>query len=223
MSGLDVLLSGVVGSTAYGLAREGSDIDRHGFFVAPTLQVAGLDWNPQRETRVTTGPDSTFHEVGKACRLMLKGNPSVMEMLWLEAYETLTPLGQLLIDHRAVFLSERAIRAAYGGYAHAQAQKLALRGDGTFGGVGHGRTAKHGRHLLRLMRQGRELLATGALTVRVPDPADYWAFDTMSTEQMLDVYHREAELFDVTSSVLPAEPDRALVSDLLDTIRRAHL
>ncbi len=44
-----VLLSGIVGSTAYGLAGPGSDVDRLGMFAAPTLDLLRLD--PPREPR----------------------------------------------------------------------------------------------------------------------------------------------------------------------------
>lgn len=214
-------MQGVVGSTAYGLAREGSDVDRLGVFVAPTGEVAGLDWQPHRESRVSTKPDLTLHEVGKFLRLCLKGNPTVNELLWLPAYDVQTPVyGADLADLRWSVLSTPAVRAAYGGYAHQQAVKLLQRGDGTFSSDTRGRTAKHARHLLRLLRQGRELLSTGHLTVRVPDPEVYFAFDTMTPEQMVAVYESERVLFDNTVSVLPEQPDRSAVIYYLNDVRR---
>lgn len=77
--------------------------------------------------------------------------------------------------------------------------------------------------MLRLIRQGRELLATGFLTVRVPDPADYFAFDDMTPEQMLAVYEREDALFGEAASVLPVEPDRATIAGFLADVRVAFL
>ncbi|GLY32116.1 nucleotidyltransferase domain-containing protein [Kineosporia sp. NBRC 101731] len=218
-----LILSGVVGSTAYGLAREGSDIDRMGVFVAPTLDVAGLDWHPHRESRASHDPDVAMHEIGKTLRLMLKCNPTLLEMLHLDDYEVLTDEGRRLVDARSAFLSEKYVRDSYGGYAKSQAHRLATEERGYFSSNTKNRTAKHGRHLLRLLRQGRELLSTGSLTVRVSDPEEYWAFDLMSPAQMLDVYAHENELFEATSSVLPTAADRDRVSALLDSIRAAHL
>ena len=37
-----VILSGIVGSTAYGLNNEGSDVDRLGVFAVPTRALFGL-------------------------------------------------------------------------------------------------------------------------------------------------------------------------------------
>lgn len=219
----DVILQGIVGSTAYGLDREGSDIDRMGIFVAPTLDVAGLDWSSPMESRVTTKPDLTQHEVGKFLRLALKCNPSILELLYLPDYEVLTSEGEMLILWRNALLSEHGVRNAYGGYARQQAYRLADRGDGSFSSNTRGRTIKHARHTLRLLRQGRELLGTGKLQVRVPDPEDYWAFDTMSPDEMIEIYNREDDFFRRQASVLPSEPDREAVVKVLTTIRCAHV
>lgn len=221
-----ILLSGVVGSTAYGLAREGSDVDQLGVFVAPTIDVAGLGWHRDYETRVTVKPDRTLHEVGKYLRLALKCNPSITELLWLpgEHLEKAEPIfGLRLIGLKDAFLSTDAVRSAYGGYARQQADRLARRGDGSFSADTRQRTVKHARHLLRLLRQGRQLLETGKLTVRVSNPEDYFAFDDMTPEQMLDVYRREDELFSSVKSVLPDQPDVERVRVYLAAVRANFL
>ncbi len=89
------ILRGIVGSTAYGLAHEGSDIDRLGMFVAPTVQFHGL--HPpigKAASRVQTSPsDYTEHEAGKYVSLLLGANPTVTELLWLpdDLYEVRLP------------------------------------------------------------------------------------------------------------------------------------
>lgn len=112
-----ILLSGIVGSTAYGLDGPGSDVDRLGLFVTPTLELLGL--RLPLESHVTVKPDATFHEAAKAARLILAGNPTASELLWLPdgLYETRTPLGDEMIALRAAFLSGKAVRNAYLGYA----------------------------------------------------------------------------------------------------------
>ncbi len=225
---MTLLLSGIVGSTAYGLARDGSDVDRLGVFVAPTVDVAGLEWHHGRESKVTTNPDTTLHEIGKYLRLAIKGNPSITELLWLPSamLETVEPFfGTRLIALRASLLSTGAVKAAYGGYARQQAHKLASRGDGSFSADTRKRTAKHARHLLRLLRQGRELLTTGRLTVRVTDAQDYFAFDDMTPEQMLQIYEREDGLFAAAAnnSILPDRPDIDRVHAYLCAVRARFL
>lgn len=220
------LLQGVVGSTAYGLARDGSDVDRLGVFVAPTVEVSGLHWSPDRESTVTTNPDVTLHEVGKFLRLALKCNPSVTELLWLPKrhLEVVEPIyGETLIGLRRSLLSAPAVRNAYGEYARQQADKLRRRGDGSFSSDTRKRTAKHARHILRLLRQGRQLLRAQHLTVEVTDPEEYWEFDDMTSEQMLEVYAHEHMLFHATETELPDRPDYAQVRSYLANVRSRYM
>ncbi|MDO0929270.1 nucleotidyltransferase domain-containing protein [Streptomyces sp. TG1A-8] len=128
MTGAHVLLSGIVGSTAYGLARAGSDVDRLGVFAVPTPELHGL--HRPGESYVTTGPDRTLHEAAKWCRLALGGNPTATELVWLpdELYEVRTPLGDELIGIRGSLLCAQRVRDAYLGYATQQFRRLRARG-----------------------------------------------------------------------------------------------
>jgi predicted nucleotidyltransferase len=144
-----VLLSGIVGSTAYGLAGPDSDVDRLGMFAAPAWELLGL--SAPAQSRVTTKPDATFHEAGKAARLILAGNPTAAELLWLpeDLYEARTPLGDEAIALRSSFLSAKRTRDAYLGYATQQFKKLLARADDAPSGKARHRAAKHARHLMR--------------------------------------------------------------------------
>lgn len=115
-----VLLSGIVGSTAYGLAGPDSDVDRLGLYAAPTAHFHGLRPPTGRAASVvTTSPDATFHEALKYVTLALTVNPTVTELLWLpdHLYETRTALGDELIGIRGCLLSAKRVRDAYLGYA----------------------------------------------------------------------------------------------------------
>ncbi|WP_328404375.1 nucleotidyltransferase domain-containing protein [Streptomyces sp. NBC_00390] len=224
MTSKNILLSGIVGSTAYGLAREGSDVDRLGVFAAPTEDLHGL--HPPKESHVTTAPDSTLHEVAKWCRLALRGNPTVNELVWLpdELYEVRTPLGDELIGLRASLLSAKRVRDAYLGYATQQFKRLYDRGDGALCADTRKRTAKHARHLKRLCGQGYELYATGHLSIRVDDPDEYYRFgeqvaaDAMAALPLLQHYE---QAFDETRSALPEQADEAPAEAWLRRVR-AH-
>ena len=214
-----VLLSGVVGSTAYGLAGPGSDVDRLGMFAVPTLSLLGL--KTPNESHVTSAPDSTFHEAGKAARLILNGNPTAAELLWLPAdlYEVRTTLGDEAIGIRTAFLSAKHVRNAYLGYADQQFRKLLSRGPDD----APKKTAKHARHLMRLVNQGHELLTTGHVTIRLPDPERYLAFGEQVAKDPEAARPFMAEAgarFDAARSVLPEEPDSAAVEDWLLRVRR---
>ncbi|WP_405803778.1 nucleotidyltransferase domain-containing protein [Streptomyces sp. NBC_00210] len=222
---MNILLSGIVGSTAYGLAGPGSDVDRLGLFAVDTAALHGL--HRPAESHVTTAPDRTLHEAAKWCHLALRGNPTVTELVWLpeHLYEVRTPLGDELIELRSSLLSAKRVRDAYLGYATQQFKRLYDRGDGSISADTRKRTAKHARHLMRLCHQGFELYATGRLNVRVEDPEAYHAFgeqvaaDTMAA---LPLLQRFEERFDGTKSVLPDQPNEAPVEAWLHRVRTAH-
>lgn len=221
-----VLLAGIVGSTAYGLAGPNSDVDRLGMFAAPTVALFGL--RAPADSHVSTGPDSTFHEAGKAVRLILAGNPTAAELLWLpeDLYETRTSLGEEAIAIRSAFLCASRIRNAYLGYATQQCTKLLARGDGSFSSDTRKRTAKHARHLMRLVNQGLQLYSTGFLQVRLEDPQRYVDFGerVAADPQAVRPFMADAEAhFDAAHTALPAEPDTAAVEAWLVRVRRRHL
>jgi hypothetical protein len=218
----NILLSGVVGSTAYGLAHEGSDVDRLGMFAAPTRALHGL--HTPKESHVTTAPDRTLHEAAKWCRLALGGNPTAVELVWLpdELYEVRTPLGEELIALRTSFLCAKRVRDAYLGYATQQFRRLQNRGDGSFSADTRKRTAKHARHLKRLCRQGLELYATGRLEIRVENPEEYHAFGARvaaDPSAALPLLRHYEAAFDETRTVLPDQPDEPAVEAWLRGVR----
>ena len=216
---MHVLLSGIVGSTAYGLAHEGSDIDRLGVFAAPTEAFHGL--RRPAESHVTTGPDRTLHEAAKYCRLALSGNPTVSELLWLpeELYEVRTAYGEELIGIRRAFLSAKAVCDSYLGYATQQFRKLRARGNG----AGRERSEKHARHLVRLLDQGVELHRTGRLTITLADPGRVRALGTRiaaEPDHAVPLLSRAEEHF-ARRGALPAAPDDDAVEAWLRGVRAA--
>jgi uncharacterized protein len=206
-----LLLSGIVGSTAYGLAGPDSDVDRLGVFAAPTETFLGL--HRPTESIVSHHPDRTLHEVGKWLRLAIGGNPTVTELVWLpeELYETVTDLGRELIELRSSLLCAQRVRDSYFGYATQQFARLERRGDTTFSSETRNRTSKHARHLARLLDQGLELYRTGTLNVRLADPAAYHEFGRRVADGDLELAQRRiaaaSQAFEEARTVLPERPD----------------
>jgi predicted nucleotidyltransferase len=218
-----MLIQAIGGSQAYGFAHDDSDVDRFGVFVLPTREIVGI--RPVKETVTGADPDFSYHEVGKFVKLALKGNPTVIDLLFMDEYETLSLEGQWLVEARSCFLSEPTIRSSYGGYAMSQARKLLKReseGMVGFGPRTKNRYAKHARHLFRLLEQGRQLLATGELHVRVDNPDELFAVGELPSTELAARFEREMAAYEATPSVLPAEPDYAAVNDLLVQIREAN-
>lgn len=217
-----IVLAGIVGSTAYGLAREGSDEDRLGIFQRPTRQHLGF--GPGRDSTVSHEPDVTVHELGKFISLALKCNPTITDLLWLETYDEITPLGEKLIAAREAFLSSSRVASSYIGYASSQFKKLQSRGYESFqAGMGD-RNAKHTRHMFRLLEQGRQLLSTGRLTVKVSDPGWYLkVLPKLNLEQLSALFAERVEGVINTPSALPDQPDRARLEALLIDARIADI
>jgi predicted nucleotidyltransferase len=224
-----VILQGIVGSTAYGLAREGSDVDRLGVFMAPTVEFLGL--NPpvgKRATMVQHEPeDLTLHELGKFCSLALQCNPTILELLWLpeELLETRTFEGYQLVDRREKFLSRQRVRNAYFGYATQQFTRLENRSR--FPDVPVNRIEKHARHLMRLLYQGFMLYSTGTMTLQVKKPEVYFTFGERVASGDLDVARQMIAdyewSFDNATSPLPETPSTRSVEDFLRQTRKALL
>jgi hypothetical protein len=214
----NIILEAVSGSHAYGLDTPESDIDLKGVFVAPTLEVLSL--RKPRETIDRTDPDDCYHEVEKFIRLAMKCNPTILEMLFLDDYRILTETGKLLISARNQFLSNTVYKS-YGGYAIAQARKLNRRGDSWDVGMKN-RYAKHARHCFRLLEQGRQLLETGDMDVKVKNREELFSLGELNPEQMVDKFEKSFKEFDKIKSILPDEPDYDAINEILLTIRKHY-
>ncbi len=117
-----VVLEATVGSRAWGLASEGSDIDRRGVFLLPFSWTIGLGDAPG--TLVSADGSDTYWEFDKAVRQLLRGDPNTLEMLWVPDVRALDPVAETLIARRDVFSSVE-VYGTFGRYALSQARKLA--------------------------------------------------------------------------------------------------
>lgn len=215
---VNTILAGIVGSTAYGLTTPTSDQDTLGVFLAPTSLLLGL--RPVKETITSRNPDVALHELGKFCGLALKSNPTVTELLWLDEYTVTSDIGQELVAHRDRFLSAGRVRAAYFGYAIQQ--RRLLEGTKT-------PSAKHARHLWRLVVQGFRLYRDGELRVRLDadQAADCRDFGERIADGNTDLapalLGRYEQLFNETRSPLPEYPQTEAVDSWLRRWRASVL
>lgn len=223
---VNLLLEGIVGSTAYGLAHKDSDIDKKGIFAVHTADLHGLRTPKDVYEQHAPDPDVTWYEAKKWANLALKCNPNILELVYLpdELYTKRTDVGNALIEIRNRFLSQDAVKNAYIKYARSQLHKIEERGD--FGSDLKKRTEKHARHLVRLMMQGFQLYMTGHLDVRLDDTTavqiksiGFMAGngDLLPLKSIYDVY---AESFDNCKSILPLRPDEEAVERWLHHVRQ---
>lgn len=197
------------GSKAYGIEVEGSDDDFAGVFVPALDDFLSLrGYGP--DTHAGKAPDFTIHEVGKFCRLALKGNPAVLETLWNPDRLHATPLGGRLVEMRKSFL-HRGSLDVYVDYARAQLRKM-VRGAGLHA-KGGTYNNKFGAHLVRLIHAGLDLAETGEVTVRVPPERASLLMEIRTGRRAKDEVERLARpLLDrlqgaARSNGLPSAPD----------------
>ncbi len=116
-----VVLESVVGSRAWGLSGEASDVDRRGVFVLPFPWTAALVKPPQ--DLVSADGSSGFWEVEKALRQGIRADPNTLETLFVDSVEARDEIGQWILDSRDAFVSKE-IYGSFGRYALSQLKKL---------------------------------------------------------------------------------------------------
>ncbi len=215
-----VILRVVVGSRAYGLDEPGSDTDKRGVFLPP----AELHWSlfgvPEQ---IDDEPaQEIYWELQKFLVMGRKANPNVLECLWSPLVENTTALGAELLALRGAFLSQLVFQT-YSGYVASQFKKLEadLRQSGA-------PKWKHVMHLLRLLRAGIGVLASGEVAVHVGDDRARllavrrgevpWQ-DVESWRQALHVEFTAA----AAATKLPVRPDYERVAAFLRRARRLAL
>ena len=216
----NVIYRCVVGSQAYGLERDSSDVDRRGIYLAP----AELEWSlygvPEQLENVET--EECYWELKKFMVLALKANPNILECLYTPLVETRTPVADELLEKREIFLS-KLVYQTYNGYVMSQFKKLEqdLRASGQI-------KWKHAMHLIRLLLEGITILKEGYVPVRVSEHRDAlfsirdgnMTWDEINTWR-LSLHRKFEESFENTK--LPDDPDYTEANRLLVKARRSTI
>lgn len=207
----------IVGSRAYGINRDNSDVDRRGIYLPP----AELQWSlygvpEQLEDR---DRDECYWELGKFISLALKANPNILECLYTPLVEHSTEISTAILANKSLFLS-RLVYQTYNGYVMSQFKKLEqdLRTQDSL-------NWKHAMHLIRLLLQGISVLTDKQVPVNVDqhrsellairDAQLSW---TEVNSWRLALHRQFDEAFRTTT--LPELPDYAEANRLLIWARR---
>ena len=245
------ILRGLVGSTVHGLnVNDGiEDRDEMGVCIEPLADAMALaapfeqfiyrsavEREGREGARSTAGDlDLTIYSLRKWMRLALKGNPTILLLLF-------TPEDQLVhcdslgreLRNLAPKIVSRRVQAPYLGYLQAQKQRLTgERGQKRIHRPEleemYGFDTRYAMHMLRLGFQGIELFTTGRLSLpmREPERSGYLLEVRRGKVSEQDCFTRagelEQELTDLAASdVLPERPDEAQVEEwMLDAYRRS--
>jgi predicted nucleotidyltransferase len=237
-----IVLAGRRGSEAHGTyippdnPDSIDDRDVMGIVIPPEQYYYGLSrWEGADSIKGCW--DVVLYEIRKFVALLVKQNPNVLSMLWLEDEDYLinSLVGQTLIGNRNLFRARAAAASSFIGYSLSQMKKMR---SGVFQGYmgakrkslveRYGYDTKNAAHLIRLLHLGIEYLSTGELKVR----------RTWDRDMILDVKMGKMSLEDVEkyakskiaeceaaakNSDLPEHIDMAAVEDILIAIVRKEL
>jgi uncharacterized protein len=238
-----MIIRSLVGSTIHGLELRGTDDrDELGVCIEPPEHVIGLrhfeTWvyrtKPEGVRSEAGDLDLVVHSLRKFARLALRGNPTVLLVLYVRPEDLLlrTPLGDDLQALAPAFASRRAGQA-FQGYLTAQKQRLVgERGQRRVNRPelvdAHGYDTKYAMHVLRLGYQGRELLETGGISLPMREHERERVFavrrgQVAFDEVLTEIGELERELQDlIETSPLPPDPDHAAVDAFLVRAYREH-
>jgi uncharacterized protein len=149
----------IIGSQAYGLADDESDVDRRGVYLPTAEQHWSLYGVPEQLENNAT--QEAYWELQKFLVLALKANPNILECLYTPLVEKATPLAEELLAMKSIFLS-RVVYQTFNGYVLSQFKKMQtdIRNQGTV-------KWKHVMHLIRLLISGISVLKNGFVPVHV--------------------------------------------------------
>lgn len=173
--------------------------------------------------------DVVLYEYKKFVNLLMKQNPNVIGMLWLEPedYLFVSNEAQILIDNRKLFRHKQMAYDSFMGYANSQLKKM--QGGAFKGYMGDKRKklvekfgfdTKNGAHLVRLLHMGKEYLETGELKVRRTWDRDMlisvkrgeWSLEKVKTYSN-DYFVKFREAY--KNSPLPDEIDKERINEIL--------
>jgi len=210
------------------------DKDIMGVCVACENVYFGLGQFEQKEAKYKEW-DSVVYEIRKFFRLLLKGNPNVLGLLWLKDpnYIHTDPAGKLIIENRNLFVSKEVYHS-FTGYAHGQLHRMTHGACKGYMGEKRkrlveefGYDCKNAAHLIRLLRMGIEFLIDGELRVFREDAAELkdikagrWTPERIQRAAD-DHFNLAREAF--IKSPLPPKPDHEGAEMLLIKIMRSEL
>lgn len=120
--GKNIILLTLGGSHAYGMDKEGSDLDVRGIALNPKEEILlGTDF----EQVVNVDTDTTVYSFNKIIELLSKCNPNTIEELGClpEQYLFVSDIGEKLLKNKKMFLSKICIHT-FGGYASNQLRRM---------------------------------------------------------------------------------------------------
>lgn len=193
----NLILLTLGGSHAYGMNKEGSDVDLRGIALNSKQDILlGTDF----EQVVDVDTDTTIYSFNKMLNLLSKCNPNTIEILGCrkDSYIVLSDVGRELIDNSHMFLSKVCIHT-FGNYAGSQLRRLENKAARLVG------QAQNEAYVLKSIRNAEyEFLPRyastndGFLKLYIDDASEKGQLDGYEKEIFMDVDLRHYPLRDYT-------------------------
>lgn len=173
----------VMGSIAYGVASESSDMDIYGFCIPPKESLfphlrgeipgfgtPGPRFEQYQQHHIQDNNheyDIVIYSIVKYFQLCMQNNPNMIDSLFtpLRCVRHCTPVGHQVRDHRKLFL-HKGCWHTFRGYAWAQLHKMESQhriGTRKDSIERYGYDVKFAYHVVRLIGEVEQILATGDL------------------------------------------------------------
>lgn len=119
-----LIVTHYAGSIAYGTNLPTSDVDIRGIFCAEKKSIM-TPFYPVGEINIPGEEDGKLYELSKFLELYTKGNPNILETLWIDEGDIIETSGmyQHLRSHREALLSSK-IAHTFSGYAFSQLKRI---------------------------------------------------------------------------------------------------
>jgi predicted nucleotidyltransferase len=224
----NTILLGEVGSRGLGLHNEDSDTDLMGICIEPAEYVIGTkNFESKSERTAPKGERSspgdielTTYSLRKYVKLAMRGNPTVLQLMYLPSYKFISKEGHALLDIRNAFVTREA-GVRFGAYLRNQKMKLLGEKSGMRGPLVEkfGYDTKLAMHAVRLGIQGVEYLQAGYMTMPLYEEDRKFLLDIRAGNYRLEVVLEcigdiQNEL-DVATDNCTVEPDEDLINDFL--------
>jgi len=240
-----------MGSVAYGVSSDTSDVDVYGWAIPPKDdvfphlrgEIVGFGREAKRfeqfQEHHVRDPDAlaghgraydlTIFGVVKFFRLAAENNPNVIDSLFTPATSVLhsTRVGNLVRENRRLFL-HRGAWPKFKGYAYSQLHKLAIKrptGKRAELVASHGYDTKFAYHVVRLLGEVEQILVEGDIDLQRDNERLKAIRRGEWTEDRLRKWaaDKEADLERAyAASPLPATPDEEKLKGLLLNCLEEH-
>jgi predicted nucleotidyltransferase len=242
----------IMGSAAYGVSRDASDLDTYGFCIPPKEiifphlagEIPGFGTPKKRfnqwqqhhvqDPTALAGKgreyDLTVYNVVDYFDLLMKNNPNMVDSIF--THETcvlhVTRIGSMVRERRKLFL-HKGCWPTFKGYAYAQMKKIRSKERHSSARreliEKYGFDVKYSYHLVRLLGEVEQILTEGDLDLMRNREQLKAIRNGEWTEQQLEDYfaRKEASLEEVyNKSTLRPMPDEAAIKELLLNVLEEH-